>query len=268
MRNVLDQIVLHKRQEVRTAQERISLAEMARLAKADTREPLLMTSYITDKKLTGIIAEYKRKSPSKGIINDSIEVEDMAAIYKDSGASALSILTDKEFFGGSNEYLQRARRAIDLPILRKDFVVSPYQVYEAKVIGADTILLIGECLDRNEISELLALSHDLGMQVLIEIHSESQLGKVPKEVDMVGVNNRDLTTFVVDYERSIQLIPKLPTEAIKIAESGLSQPQELAYLYGAGFDGFLIGETFMRSAIPSKTVAPFMNEYMQLRAQL
>lgn len=208
---------------------------------------------------SGIIAEFKQKSPSKGIINNHSNVEEVTIGYRIAGASGLSVLTDNEYFGGSLDNLVKARSANPLiPILRKDFMIDPYQIMEAKAHGADVILLIAACLEKNQLYSLAEVAKGLGMEVLVEVHNEEELQKLNPFVDMVGVNNRNLKTFEVSIEKSQQLEPLIPGEFVKISESGLSNPESIKILRNAGFRGFLIGETFMKTEDPSKACKDFI----------
>ena len=210
--------------------------------------------------MSGVIAEYKRKSPSKGIINDTDSVERVSVWYMQAGASALSILTDEKYFGGKNEDLMTARKFNFCPILRKDFVIDEYQIIEAKSIGADAILLIAEALEKDEVLTLAKKAKSIGLEVLMEIHTEDQLEKANEFIDIIGVNNRDLKTFKVDIENSIRISSKIPSQFVKISESGISSPEDVKKLKKYGFQGFLIGENFMKSDQPGKACANFLRE--------
>lgn len=227
-----------------------------------------MKKYVVHPEKTGIIAEFKRKSPSKGLINGSAKVERTSIGYMQAGASALSILTDSEFFGGSNEDLTQARKFNFCPILRKDFIVDEYQIIEAKSIGADCILLIAAVLDPKRLKELALFAHQLGLEVLMEVHDEEELNRSLNEhLDLVGVNNRNLNNFGVSLEVSLNLVNKIPSQFVKISESGISLPQTLIELKSAGFDGFLIGENFMKSSRPHQAAYNFINEFRRLTSE-
>ena len=208
----------------------------------------------------GIIAEFKRRSPSKGWIHQEADPALVTPAYQAAGASALSILTDEPFFGGRLKDLQRARPTVDLPILRKDFIISTYQLYQAKVAGADAVLLIAAALDKDECHRLAEEAHRLQLEVLLELHSEDELDYVNDSIDMVGVNNRHLGTFHTDVETSFRLAERLPQDKLLVSESGLSQPATVRRLREAGFRGFLIGEAFMKTAEPGKALADFIRQ--------
>ncbi|MCB9360846.1 MAG: indole-3-glycerol phosphate synthase TrpC [Flavobacteriales bacterium] len=256
---ILDEIVAYKRKEVeeREATHPIKLLEQSLYYNS---ECVSLKKYILREDKSGIIAEFKRKSPSKGIINAYADVEKVTIGYMQAGASALSVLTDNHFFGGKNEDLITARKFNFCPILRKDFTISEYQIIEAKSIGADAILLIAAILTKEEISRFSKLAFQLGMEVLLEVHTQEELDKYIPEINLVGINNRNLKTFEVDFENSIRLANQLPKNTIKIAESGISNPQRIAELKSHGFDGFLIGENFMKTAEPEVTAKKFIKQ--------
>ena len=208
----------------------------------------------------GIISEFKKQSPSKGVIHKDADVEVIVSKYAEAGVAGCSVLTDEEFFGGSNADLVRARQKVDIPILRKDFIIDEYQLYEAKAMGADVILLIAECLEKNEVAELATKAKKLGLEVLMEIHSEKQLGKLHECIDIVGVNNRDLETFSVSIQTSLDLFDKIPDDFVKISESGISNARSVVRLIEAGFQGFLIGENFMKTEDPGLACKGFIDE--------
>ncbi|MDR0543531.1 MAG: indole-3-glycerol phosphate synthase TrpC [Dysgonamonadaceae bacterium] len=210
---------------------------------------------------SGIIAEFKRKSPSKGWINPDATAKKTVRNYVEAGAAAISILTDTEFFGGRFFDFKKARKAVDhIPFLRKDFIVDEYQVHQSKVLGADVILLIAACLTKEEVSRLAGIAHQLAMEVLLEIHSEQELDYITEAVDVVGVNNRDLTRFITDVEISFRLTDKIPAKFVRISESGLSDAQTVRDLRQAGYQGFLMGENFMKTPDPGKALADFIKE--------
>lgn len=212
-----------------------------------------------DEQTTGIIAEFKRKSPSKGIINNRASVEEVTMAYAKFGASGISVLTDAEFFGGSIEDLLAAT-INKLPLLRKDFMIDEYQLIEAKAFGAAVVLLIAACLTPVEVKQMAKTAKDLGLEVLLEVHDEEELGHVCEQVDLVGVNNRNLKTFEVSIDSSLALINKIPKEKPAIAESGISDVDTIVTLRQAGFRGFLIGENFMKQPSPSVAFADFVNQ--------
>lgn len=215
----------------------------------------------------GIIAEFKKQSPSKGIIHKNADVENIVSKYEAAGVAGCSVLTDEEFFGGSNADLVHARQKITAPILRKDFIIDEYQLYEAKAMGADVILLIAECLEKNEVAQLAQKAKSLGLEVLMEIHSEKQLEKLHPSLDIVGVNNRDLETFNVSIQTSLNLFDKIPNDFVKISESGISNAQSVVKLTQAGFQGFLIGENFMKTTDPGLACQEFIQKCNSLLQQ-
>lgn len=255
MKNILDQICEDMR--VQVAEDKIA-TPLEELAKSPhyTRECYDFQASI--KSGSGVIAEFKRKSPSKGFINADANLLEITTGYEKAGASAVSILTNGPYFGGKNEFVTEARAHLSIPILRKEFIVDSYQIHEAKAIGADLILLIAECLTKEEIVEFTACAHDLGLQVLMELHAEDQLEKIIPELDAVGINNRNLKTFEVDIERSIELAKKLPKDIIRIAESGLSDVATACRMQENGFSGFLVGEQFMKQNDPAAGCAEFV----------
>ena len=256
--NILDQIIARKKEEV--AVQKQLVAESVLKQMPFFKAPVLsMASYLTIPGKTGIIAEFKRKSPSKGIINDTATVEVVTAGYSLHGASGLSVLTDTDFFGGSLQDLTAAT-VHETPILRKDFMIDPYQIIEAKAHGAEVILLIAACLTPNEVKLLAAVAKDTGLEVLLEIHTSAELDHVCDHVDMVGINNRNLKTFEVDLAHSIALAKMLPAHLPKIAESGISDVTTILELKKEGFDGFLMGENFMKTPDPAAAFADFVAE--------
>ncbi|HEY0680105.1 MAG TPA: indole-3-glycerol phosphate synthase TrpC [Chitinophagaceae bacterium] len=261
--NILEEIIAHKRAEVAQQKKAMRVDQLEKFGFFN--EPSIsLKKILNDKSTTGIIAEFKRRSPSKGVINENSSVFDVTTAYAAGGAAALSVLTDTSFFGGSADDLIMARMN-QIPILRKDFIIDGYQLAEAKALGADVILLIAACLTTAEVRQLAAVTHDLGMEVLLEIHNEDELNHICDEVDFVGVNNRDLKTFQVDLERSISLSEKIDRSKLRIAESGINSPADIVYLEKHGFDGFLIGERFMREADPGKAFSTFVEELSALK---
>jgi indole-3-glycerol phosphate synthase len=262
--NILDQIIADKFREI---EEKKSLVPVKLLEKSVYFPgPLVsMKKYVTHPEKTGIIAEFKRKSPSKGMINSSANVETVSIGYMQAGASALSILTDKNYFGGTNEDLKIARKFNFCPILRKDFIVDEYQIIEAKSIGADCILLIAAALEPKKLKSLAYFAKSLGLEVLLEVHDAEELTRsLCDGVDLVGVNNRNLKTFEVSLDISLSLVEEIPSDFVKISESGISDPKTLVKLRKAGFDGFLIGENFMKSSRPEQAALNFIKEYKKL----
>lgn len=226
-----------------------------------------LKEYLLREDKSGVIAEFKRKSPSKGDINPYANVEEVTIGYMQSGASALSVLTDNKFFGGSDDDLRLARKLNYCPILRKEFVLDPYQIFEARSIGADAILLIANALEKQEIEDLAQLAVELGLEVLVELHHERELEKIPAADVLIGVNNRDLETFKVSLQNSIDLFPLLPAKAVKVAESGIHHPEDIARLRATGFNGFLIGERFMATSNPGKACRNFIESIPQIKIE-
>jgi indole-3-glycerol phosphate synthase len=254
--NILDTIIEYKKSEVkrRKAETTITMLEKSKLF---SRNTLSLKQSLEDKARTGIIAEFKRKSPSKDVINANADVVAVTSDYTKNGASGLSVLTDLNFFGGSSDDLIKAR-VNKIPILRKDFIIDEYQVIETKSIGADVILLIADVLSQNVVKRLASFAKNIGLEVLLEIHSERELDHISDAVDMIGINNRDLKTFEVDINTSLRLINKIPVNKIMVTESGISDTETIVTLRRAGFRGFLIGETFMKEADPGKAFADFV----------
>jgi indole-3-glycerol phosphate synthase len=254
--NILEQIVAHKRKEVEDRKKNVGINALKK-ERFFERTPNSLKQFVTDPVKTGIIAEYKRKSPSKGIINDRDSVESVTKMYAAYGASGISVLTDLNFFGGSLDDLIAARDN-DVPLLRKDFMIDEYQLVEAKAFGADVILLIAACLSPKEVKSLATAAKKLGLEVLLELHHESELGHICHEVDLVGVNNRNLKNFEVNLEHSVRMAEKIGDEFVKIAESGINDVNNIRYLQQHGFKGFLIGEYFMKQESPGKAFKEFI----------
>lgn len=248
--NILDTIIAKKKAEVKKRKQQTTTAELEK-GPFFKNEPLSFSRFLLDKNRSGIIAEFKRKSPSKGVINNTATVTDVTTAYAKYGASGISILTDEEFFGGSlNDLL--AATINEVPLLRKDFIIDEYQLMESKAFGAEVILLIAACLTKHEVKELGIFAKNLGLNVLLEIHNEEELEHICENVDVVGVNNRDLKTFTVDINRSIELSEKIPADKIKISESGIDDIAAIKLLKQNGFSGFLIGEKFMKEKDPGE----------------
>lgn len=267
MPTILDEIIAHKRQEVVDTQSLFptKLLEQSPYYETPT---VSLRQYLTRPDLYGIIAEIKRRSPSQGDINPYVSVERVSIGYMQAGASALSILTDHTYFGGKNEDLTLARRMNYCPILRKDFIVDEYQIVEARSIGADAILLIAACLTPAEIERLGNFAHSLGLEVLMEVHDEEELARsLCDAIDLVGVNNRNLKDFTVDITTSLRLADKIPDQFVKVAESGLSDPQEVRRLREVGYQGFLMGQRFMETAQPEKACARFIEQLRTVNSE-
>lgn len=257
--HILEKIVLHKKKEV-AERKKLYPTDLLQTSIFFETECVSLVKYLGDENKSGVIAEFKRRSPSKGMINQYAKVEQVTIGYMQAGASALSVLTDREFFGGKNADLSEARKFNYCPILRKDFTVDEYQIIEAKSIGADAILLIAACLSPAEVKNLSGVARSLGMQVLMEIHDESELDRYCENIDVVGVNNRNLKDFTVSVDTSHRLLPLLPDGVAKISESGISDAKVAAELLNEGFDGLLIGESFMRNSRPEMACLEFIEE--------
>ena len=244
MKDILEQIIAHKREEI----------EQLCASKPSLREALLQSD-------TGIIAEFKRRSPSKGWIKEEGRADIIPLSYQQNGAAALSILTDEHYFGGSDEYIRQARKSgVTLPVLYKNFVIDEAQLYAAALCGASAILLIAACLSKQDCKRLIDKAHQLGMEVLLEMHSEQELEYAELCPDLCGINNRNLGSFVTDVDNSFRLAELLPHGAIKISESGISNPDTVHLLRQAGYSGFLIGETFMKTSNPGDALADFISK--------
>lgn len=257
--NKLQEIVLEKRKQVEEDKRQFPV-EMLAQSIYFSRKCASLKEYILRDDKSGIISEIKKKSPALGAINPEIKVETLAKGYTQAGASALSVLTDMKFFGGCNADLIAARENTSIPVLRKDFVIDEYQVFEAKSIGANVILLIAAILTKEEIVRFTDLAHKLGMEVLFEVHSEQELEKIFDKVDVIGVNNRNLETMKIDIATSKSMAKLIPEGFIKISESGIEDPAVVLELKKLGYNGFLIGSYFMKHADPSKALAEFIRK--------
>ncbi|MBL0309817.1 MAG: indole-3-glycerol phosphate synthase TrpC [Bacteroidetes bacterium] len=257
--NILEKIASFKEKEVAENRSLYPVKLLERSIYFETK-PVSLRTYLLDKNLSGVIAEFKRKSPSKGNINPYAPVGPTTLGYMQAGASALSILTDKEFFGGSSNDLTEARRYNYCPILRKDFIIDEYQIIEAKSIGADAILLIGALLTKEKVKQLSDLAVSFGMEVLFEIHDETDMVKLNPSIIHVGINNRNLENFEVDTDHALRLAEKLPKNVVKIAESGISKPEQVLAFRNNGFKGFLIGEQFMKESRPGLACKKFIRQ--------
>ncbi len=254
--NILDKIVAQKKLEVEKQIDFKPVEKLKCYPAFKKTVPSLKASLLKETK-NGIISEYKRKSPSKGVINSMSTVEDVVPMYEKAHVSGISVLTDSEFFGGNKSDLAAARQVTTIPILRKDFMISSYQVIEAKAIGASAILLIASILTYEEANELSKIAKDLGLDILMEVHSKEELDIVNPLVDVIGVNNRDLKTFEVSLQQSINLAAQMPKDMVKISESGIYTHEDIKLLRSHGFNGFLIGENFMRTKNPGQACIEF-----------
>lgn len=258
--NILDKIVLRKKEEIAAAKASVSVQDLEKSIHFK-RTPHSFKDFLLAADRTGIIAEFKRRSPSKGLINGVADVAEVTQAYNRAGASALSVLTDADFFGGKTEDLLAARAANDIPILRKDFMIDEYQILEAKAWGADIILLIASILTPQQINDFGKFAHDLGLNVLLEVHNLEELERsISPDLDAIGVNNRNLADFTVNIQTSFDLVNKIPNEFLKISESAISNPQTIRELKTAGFNGFLIGENFMKTDNPGLAIQQFVAE--------
>lgn len=256
-KDVLERIILAKRREVEfhkanIPEEALLDSTAARAPKRSMKEALLKASPY------GIIAEFKRKSPSGGFINRDADVEKIIAGYAACGAAACSVLTDPAFFAGSAADLRKARKAADIPILRKDFIIDPYQLAQAAAWGADAVLLIAAALEKERCRYLAARAHKLGLEVLLEIHGQDELDHLGPDVDMAGVNNRNLKDLSVDTGVSLSLAGMIPDGYVKVSESGIESVADVARLYEAGYRGFLVGGRFMRGDDPASELKTFL----------
>ncbi|WP_308745791.1 indole-3-glycerol phosphate synthase TrpC [uncultured Bacteroides sp.] len=256
MKDILSEIIANKRFEVDLQKQAISIEQLQEGISEAPAIRSMKQALVSSK--SGVIAEFKRRSPSKGWIKQGALPEEIIPSYVKAGASALSILTDEKFFGGSLKDIRTARPLVEVPILRKDFIIDEYQLYQAKIVGADAVLLIAAALELKKCNELAEKAHSLGLEVLLEIHNSDELGYINKEVDMVGINNRNLGTFFTDVENSFRLAGQLPQNAVLVSESGISDPETVKRLRAAGFRGFLIGETFMKTGQPGETLQNFL----------
>ena len=277
MKDILEEILAYKRKEVEREKAELPPEQLFALVEGRWRNAHDGTArhgkvpaYMTDARKhrsmreslaasrSGIIAEFKRKSPSKGWIKEEGRADVIPAAYAAAGAAALSILTDGKYFGGCLDYIRQARPMTDTPILRKEFIIDEYQLYQACQAGADTVLLIAAALTRPDYEHLTRKAHELGLEVLLEIHSSEELAYINKGIDMVGINNRNLGTFFTDVENSFRLAGQLPQDSVLVSESGISDPEIVKRLRAAGFRGFLIGETFMKTQRPGETLQNFL----------
>ncbi len=256
MPSILEKIVAEKQQEVAQRSRKMPIELLENLIIEQNNVPRGFYNAMLKQReqgLPAVIAEIKKASPSKGIIRDEFDPLDIALDYEKHGATCLSVLTDEAFFQGSDSFLDIAREATKLPVLRKDFIIDEYQVFEARMIGADCVLLIAACLTHDQMYQLTRLAYDLGMDVLVEVHDLDDLDKTAGlPVRMIGINNRNLHTFEVDLSVSFDLSLMIPSEVLVITESGISTPEEVRLLMSAGISGFLVGESLMRSDSPGE----------------
>ncbi len=259
--DILQEIVAHKRIEVKRFKQQLSEQEIHRRVEAilDFSVPSMSKALTASE--SGIIAEFKRRSPSKGWIKEEGKAEEIPLAYQEHGAAALSILTDEQYFGGKDDFIRIARHAgVHIPILYKNFIIDEYQLFQARLCGASAVLLIAADLSKEECQSLLSTAHGLGLEVLLEMHSEEELEYAEMEPDMFGINNRNLGTFITDVQNSFRLAELLPKDSVKVSESGISNPDTVKALRLAGFQGFLIGETFMKTSDPGKALKDFISK--------
>ncbi len=258
MSDILNQIIAVKREEVADAQRRVPLAAM----RSDAHSRVLTRDFegaLRQKIAAGrsaVIAEIKKASPSKGVLRADFIPADIAQSYAESGAACLSVLTDRQFFQGQVDYLKQARASCDLPVLRKDFMVDPYQIYESRAMGADCILLIAACLEDALMAELEAIAHSLDMAVLVEVHERAELDRALRlKTPLVGINNRNLQTFEVSLETTLALLKDVPADRLVVTESGIATQDDVKKMRDAGVGAFLVGEAFMRADDPGQALA-------------
>lgn len=259
MKDVLDEIVAHKRVEVEGFKQQLSPSHIYKLVEdvMDIAQPSMREALMNSS--SGIIAEFKRKSPSKGWIKEDGKANEIPLSYQQNGASAISILTDEKYFGGNDRFIKEARESgVTIPILYKNFVIDEYQLFQARLCGASAVLLIAADLSLVECKSLMHIAHELGLEVLLEMHEERELDYAELEPDMYGINNRNLGTFITDVQNSFRLASRLPEQVCKVSESGISNPDTVKMLRMAGFRGFLIGENFMKEHNPGQSLNDFI----------
>ncbi|SEG71945.1 indole-3-glycerol phosphate synthase TrpC [Marinobacterium lutimaris] len=263
---VLKKIIARKYEEIEARAAKVSVQELSdqieahKGTAADPRGFAASMQRSLDAGRSAVIAEIKKASPSKGVIRDPFHPAEIARSYEQGGASCLSVLTDVDFFQGADEYLVQARAACELPVIRKDFIVEPYQVYEARAIGADCILLIVAALSDDKLAELNALALSLGMDVLIEVHNEEELQRsLPLGNKLVGINNRNLHTFEVSLDHTFAMLDQVPSDRLVVTESGILAPEDVAAMRSHGVNAFLVGEAFMRAPEPGLKLAELFN---------
>ena len=256
---ILDNIISDKKIEIETLSKIVSISDLEK-QKDFTKQCKSLKESIKKSK-SGIICEFKRKSPSNEKINYKSNISEVINGYEKAGAVGVSILTNKKYFDGSISDINEVKNNVDIPILRKEFIISEYQIVESKSIGADAILLIASILDKEEIKNYSSLAKDLGLEVLLEIHSINELNKISNtDVDIIGVNNRNLDTLDIDIENSVRIFEKIPSEFVKISESGISKVDSIIKLIKVGYDGFLIGENFMKTSKPEESAYNFIKK--------
>lgn len=259
MADILEEIVAWKHVELKTIKEQMPESMMHKRVEALLGSPVASMRSAIAQSRTGIIAEFKRKSPSKGWIHQQAKVEEVTTDYQRNGASAVSILTDNKYFGGYDDFVVTARQAgLKLPVLYKNFIVDEYQLFQARLCGASAVLLIAAALTKTECKRLNDTAHELGLETLLETHSEKETEYADCAPDLCGVNNRNLGTFVTDVNNSLHMASYLPADAVKVSESGISDPKTIKKLQMAGYNGFLIGENFMKADAPGAALNDFI----------
>ena len=257
--DILEQIIATKRQELPKIQAAIQALSDDYIAKLQGPKPSLRQALLDSP--TGIIAEFKRRSPSKGWIKEDGRADEIPLSYQQNGAAALSILTDQQYFGGHDDYIRQARKSgVTLPVLYKNFIIDEAQLFAAAACGASAVLLIAACLTKAQCQKLLQKAHELGLEVLLEMHTEAELEYAALHPDICGINNRNLGSFVTNVENSFRLAELLPKDAVKVSESGISNPETVRALRQAGFRGFLIGENFMKTNNPGLALNEFISK--------
>ena len=260
MKDVLSEIVANKRIEVDKQKELIPLSELEKQLRQRGDIPYYSLKEALENSESGIIAEFKRRSPSKGWLHRGADVNVVTAAYERSGASALSVLTDEKYFGGTMSDLRSAVANVRIPVMRKEFIVDEYQIYEAKLAGASAILLIAAAITKGESKRFTELAQRLNMDVLLELHDESETDYIDPLNDLIGINNRNLGSFVTSLQKSFDMAERLPEGAVWVSESGISDPATVRELRGAGYRGFLMGEYFMKSGNPEESLSKFIQQ--------
>jgi len=263
---ILETIIAGKRKEVGILKQNFALNDFEK-SSFFTRKTFSLAKSLSGPARSGIIAEFKRMSPSKGVINSEADPGDVTKGYAHAGASGLSVLTDKEFFGGTIDDLMIVRELNTIPVLRKDFIIDEFQVLESKAAGADVILLIASALNKNEVYKLAGLARSLGLEVILEVHNSSEIEVINEHINIIGVNNRDLNNFNVNINISVDMADKIPSEFLRISESGISDPSIVRYLRDAGYNGFLIGELFMAAEDPVSAFSGFVKQITRNNAE-
>ncbi len=263
MQDILNEIITHKKREVARQIEEHPLSMLKQRLSTES-VPFYSLKTALEKSSTGIIAEFKRRSPSKGWINRSAEATTVVQAYELAGAAALSVLTDEPYFGGTLTDLRAATKSVSIPVMRKEFIVDEYQIYDAKLSGASAILLIAAAITKEESKRFTELAGELHLEVLLELHDERETEYITEHNRLIGINNRNLGSFVTDIQKSFRMIDLLPREALLISESGISDPQVVRELRDAGYRGFLIGENFMKSDDPGESLGAFLKDIERL----